>query len=62
MVVLLLSLASLIAVGVAAARGWLPDTRDQDFALGRVSHPTASAAPDTGPWYPRQDSNLRPAA
>ena len=52
MAAILLVLAGLIALGVAAARGWLPDTRDPDFSLGRVlrcrdgnapGRPTASA-------------------
>jgi hypothetical protein len=45
MVALLLTLASLIALGVAAVRGWLPDTRDPEFSLGRVLHGRDEAAP-----------------
>ena len=38
MLALLVILATLIALGVAAVRGWLPDTRDTEFSLGRVIH------------------------
>ena len=39
MVALLVILATLIVLGVAAVRGWLPDTRDPEFSLGRVVRP-----------------------
>jgi hypothetical protein len=45
MVAGLLILASLIVLGVAAVRGWLPDTRDPEFSLGRVVHRRNDAAP-----------------
>jgi len=45
MVALLLVLAALIALGVAAVRGWLPDTRDAEFSLGRVVRGRDDAAP-----------------
>jgi len=35
----LLFLVAFIALGVAAWRGWLPDTRDPEFSLGRVLAP-----------------------
>jgi hypothetical protein len=38
MVALVLTLVAFIAFGVAAVRGWLPDTRDPEFSLGRVLH------------------------
>jgi hypothetical protein len=44
----LVVLAVFIALGVAAWRGWLPDTRDPEFSLGRVidQHRESAAAPD----------------
>jgi hypothetical protein len=45
MVALVLTLVAFIALGVAAVRGWLPDTRDPEFSLGRVLHGRSGPTP-----------------
>jgi hypothetical protein len=41
----LILLALFLVLGVAAYFGWVPDTRDPEFSLGRVTAPrTASGA------------------
>jgi hypothetical protein len=40
----LVFLGVLILLGVAAVRGWLPDTRDPEFSLGRVLAPRGGSA------------------
>ena len=44
----LLILAMFIALGVAAWRGWLPDTRDPEYSLGKLLEPRrkSDATPD----------------
>ncbi|HJQ43882.1 MAG TPA: hypothetical protein VJ831_12410 [Jatrophihabitantaceae bacterium] len=35
----------LLIAGIAGVRGWLPDTRDPEFGLGRIISPQRNRAP-----------------
>ena len=50
----LVILAAIAALGVAAWRGWLPDTRDPEYSLGKVLEPRGESAV-------RPDNVLRPS-
>jgi hypothetical protein len=55
MAAIVLILVVLIVLGVSAVRGWLPDTRDPEFSLGRVLRgrdEVAPAKPDSAPAPP----------
>ena len=64
MAALLVFVALLIVLGVAAWRGWLPDTRDPEYSLGKVLQPRGEspARPDNVQRSsPRSSADRAPA-